>query len=315
MLSNKRTGRSRFVVVMCMLAFLLVSASGKAFAKNQSKSEATPDQLSMCIYPVIKDSDGKQYIVTRAGFKVHVPGLGISSQATAIALYGDAEGNFWYVDKKGKTAKMTEKQVEWGLTQFNQQEAMAQQQGAMAQQQGAMVQQPGMQQAPPAGYVQQQEHYGQPPQTIVVQGAAPVVESQSSGASAALVTGLAAAGGAMAGTALTNSLYNNHQNYYGAPYGQPIYNAGGRYYYNGNNGNRNYIPPNAHYSNQWNQQRIEHHKDQFNNLNKNQQQVIKNKAAVNRSQHGTMHGAGARSGGRASGGRAAGARGGGGRRR
>ena len=319
MFSVKKVGRARFVAAVCIFAFSSVSASNKALASSELKDGATPDQISMCIYPILKDNDGKQYIVTRAGYKVHVPGLGISPQATAIALYGDGAGNFWYVDKKGRTQKMTDKQVQWGLAQFNQQAVMAQQQGGMPQQQGGMPQQQVMQQAPQAGYVQEQGPSDQQPQVVVVQGAAPAAQGSSSGGASALATGLAAAGGAMAGTALTNSLYN-HGNYYGVPYGQPVYNAGGRYYCNGANGSRAYIPPNAHYTDQWHEQRVEHREDRRGDLNQRQQQVIKNKAVVNRNETGSIRGGGRQaSAGRAGGGRAggghAGSRGGGGRRR
>ncbi len=280
MFQPMRSGTA-FLTMLACLASVILSGNDIAFARKKSKKNAVPDssQVSMCMYPVVKGPDGKQNIITKAGYEVHIPGLGIAPDANQIALYGDGQKNFWYVDKDGRSVKMTDQQVEWGLAQINQQ-AQARQSAMMHGQ--ATISHAGatpppimVPSTPQTAYVQQ------PAPTVVVQNAAPA--SQSSAVGSAAVTGLAAAGGAMAGAAISNSLYRN--NYYGVPYGAPVYHHGGKYYYNGANGKKVYVAPNAHYTNQWNQQNLQYQKnyrkEQYNNLNKNQQQMIKNQAYVN----------------------------------
>jgi hypothetical protein len=269
------------VLLIAVLLGLAILVNAPAIARKKSPKEAIPDSspVSMCMFPVVIGSDGRQNIITRAGYQVNIPGLGIAPDAKQIALYSDGQNHFWYVDKSGHSIKMTDQQVEWGMAQINQQAAAAQQNSAALQGQQTVVQPHGgvAPNSVAPVYVQQ------PAPTVVVQNSSPAPSSSAAGS--ALVTGVAAAGGAMAGAALTNSLYRN--NYYGVPYGTPVYHQGGHYYYHGANGAKVYVAPNSHYTNQWNQQknyradRYEHHKDQFHSLNKNQQQALKNTAAIN----------------------------------
>jgi hypothetical protein len=284
-------------IALCLIAAVVSSLAQAALARKHSTS--TPpatSQSSMCILPIIKGADGQQYIVTRAGYQVNIPGLGVSKDAKEIELYADGKKHFWYVDRNGRSVKMSDQQVEWGLSQVNFQAQAAQKQAMQAPLAGqASIEHTGTMLQSNAG----QEPYAVPnaATTVVVQPTT-VIQSQPQGqvspsANSGLVNGLVTAGsaaaGAAAGAALSNSMYRN--NYYGVPYGTPIYHGGNKYYYNGGNGHRVYVAPNAHYTNQWQHEqqyredRRDYHKDKYNNLNKNQQQMIKNQAYLKGHEH------------------------------
>lgn len=208
---NVRIKTVTLAVVTIVLAAATVNDC--AWAKKHKKSDENilNSQTSMEIFPIQRGYDGAQFIVTKAGYLVSLPGLGIAPDATQIAAYRDEQNNTWYIDRDGIPVKLTPEQIQWGMAQINQQAA------------------------------QQQSQMQQP------------VNQGSSGVGSALGTGLAVAGGMVAGAALSGAMYNN--NYYGIPYGVPVYHNGGRYYYNGGNGNRVYINnSNNKYINQWNHQ-------------------------------------------------------------
>jgi hypothetical protein len=291
MLKRRNNSIANFRIAICLVAAVVSLLAQSALASIRSKAKPTPaaSQSSMCILPIIKGADGQQYIVTRAGYQVNIPGLGVAADAKQIELYADGKKHFWYVDRNGRSVKMSDQQVEWGLSQVNLQAQAAQKQAMQIPLSGqASIDQAGAAlQSNPS-----QIPYSVPnaPTTVVVQPTT-VVQTQPQGQSStagnsSLVNGLVAAGGAAAGAAagaaLSNSLYRN--NYYGVPYGTPIHHGGNKYYYNGANGHRVYIAPNTHYTNQWQHEqqyredRRDYHKDKYNNLNKNQQQMIKNQA-------------------------------------
>jgi len=202
---------------------------GCGFTINLAKAQmpqqaASPNQqLGMIFYPVERGADGQQYITTRAGYKVAVPGLGIDPNASQIAVYKDPQNNFWYVDKNNTPTPVSAQQM----------------QSVMAQMQNQAMQR---------GQVQ----YAQPMQTAPAQAAAPAAtaapatqQSNNNGnnsGNTAMMSGLAAAGGAALGAGVVNA-YNNNNNqnypyangayaYHGVPYGQPIYKEPtGQYYY------------------------------------------------------------------------------------
>jgi hypothetical protein len=283
-------------LALCLVTTVVPSWTEAAFAKHsKSNASSVTSQSSMCILPIIKGADGQQYIVTRAGYQVNIPGLGVAKDAKEIEVYADGKKHFWYVDRNGRSVKMSDQQVEWGLSQVNVQAQAAQRQAMQAPLAGqASMEQPGTMLQPNSMAMP----YAVPnqPTTVVVQPTT-VIQSEPQGhvsasGNSALVNGLVTAGsaaaGAAAGAALTNSIYKN--NYYGVPYGTPIYHGGNKYYYNGSNGHRVYVAPNAHYTNQWQHEqeyredRRDYHKDKYNNLNKNQQQMIKNQAVLKRNE-------------------------------
>jgi hypothetical protein len=232
-----KSRRSRAFILSTITASLVATtAAHDASARHHKKSDKSnpaDSQVSMEIFPIQRGYDGAQFIVTKAGYFVSIPGLGVAPDATQVAAYKDEQNNIWYIDRNGVPVKLTEAQVQWGAAQINQQ----------AQARAMAAGQEPMQQSEPV-----------PSSTNVVVEQQP---AQSSSGVGGLATGLAAAGGAMAGAALSNSLYRN--NYGGIPYGVPVYHNGGRYYYNGSNGNRVYINNSSNNKsinqiNQWNRQ-------------------------------------------------------------
>jgi hypothetical protein len=233
--------------------------------------------VSMCLYPVERGADGVQYIITRAGFKVTVPGLGIAPDAREIAVYRNPENQFWYVNKNGATVPVTAFQVQWTMAQINHQQALRNIENERERPLGeapivynSMGQQVAQQ--PTAIYS------GMAP-NVIINNEQPATRTATSGAGAAVVTGLAAAGGSMLGSMIGSSFYDNNNGYDGIPYGHPCYNEGGHYYYNGADGAHE-VPANR-YTNQWDRQQAYQYNSQnrqnaYNNLNENQQQMLKN---------------------------------------
>lgn len=241
----KRVNReSRIVHQVSVIGMVLLGSAGFSPVGAQYAPGA-PSGITMSLYPVEKGADGQQYIVTKVGYKVTVPGLGISPNANDIAVYRDNQNHFWYVDKNGATQPVSQSQLQWTEAQIKNQQAM----------------------------------HGQTAQNVIINNQQPVKQGMSPAGTAA-VTGMAAAGGAMMGSMITNSA--NH-NSYGMPYGTPMYNEGGHYYYNGADGKHYEVPYNSAnpYTNEWNHQEQYQNNSQdrqnaYNNLNKNQQQMLKN---------------------------------------
>jgi len=227
--------------VFC-LSLLAFSCVGKALAQGESINQNSPaNQISMSIFPVERGADGQQYIITKAGYKVTVPGLGIAPNANEIAVYKDNANNYWYVDKNGATQKVTHDQLQWTLAQINQQQA---QRNMMAGQSLS-----------PQMMSQSQMPMGQPASQVVVQNLQPNPQGSSVGGTA-MMSSMAAMGGAMAGSAMASSMYSNNSGYHGIPYGAPCYNEGGRSYYQGADGQKYPVPADERnpYLNQWNRQ-------------------------------------------------------------
>jgi len=237
-------GRLKTFIFTLTTAFLITATvSNEASARRHKKdnnSESNNSQISMEFFPIKRGYDGAQFVVTKEGYLVSLPGLGVAPDATQIAAYRDAQNNIWYIDYKGTAIKLTAEQIQWGMAQIDQQAQ------ARAAASGQPIGQSNEATAPNSTYVSGQ----QPTQTVIVQQ--PANQGSSSGGSA-LATGLAAAGGAAAGAALSGVMYNN--NYRGIPYGTPVYHNGGRSYYNGAGGNKVYVNNSGNkYINQWNHQ-------------------------------------------------------------
>ncbi|HEY9717069.1 MAG TPA: hypothetical protein V6C69_06360 [Trichormus sp.] len=227
---RRRRRNSRTLVLVFVASWLaVVSTAHDAWARHKKSNQNDQiNQTAMEIFPIQRGYDGAQFIVTKAGYLVSLPGLGIAPDATQIAAYRDEQNNIWYIDRNGAPVKLTDQQVQWGIAQINQQ----------AQARGMMPAQP----------IQEQQQAA--PNVVVVQQPT----ESSGGGGSGIGTGIMAAGGAMAGAALSNAMY--HNNYNGIPYGTPVYHGnGGRCYYNGANGSRNYINnSNNKYVNQFNHQ-------------------------------------------------------------
>ncbi len=276
------------------LVLFCLSCSGPVQAQNSQPMQAANPDISMSLYPVEKGADGQQYIITKAGYKITVPGLGIAPNATDIAVYRDGQNHFWYVDKNGATQPVSQSQLQWTMAQINHQQAMrnieAQRNMPPSSIQPNMMGTPGMMQGSvmqpammqPGMMVPGQTMAGQTTPNVIINNQQPATQS-SSGASSAMVSGLAAGGGAMLGSMIGSSMYDH--NSYGMPYGVPMYNSAGHYYYNGANG-EHYEVPYDHanpYMNQWNRQQAyqensQNRQNAYNNLNENQQQMLKNQS-------------------------------------
>jgi len=225
-----------FILAPVAISFLLSNVISLAQMPQQY---ANPNQTAMIFYPVELGPDGKQYITTKAGYKVSVPGLGIAPNAGQIAVYRDPQNNFWYVDKNGNPTPVSPQQMQSVMSQMQTQ----------SMQRGQVQYGQYPQRMPP------QNMYGQaaaPAAAAAPVAAAPSQPQQSSNnnnGSSALMTGLAAAGGAAMGSMVTNSMYNNNNSQYGyggVPYGAPVYKQpDGQYYYANQAGKPVYVAPNS----------------------------------------------------------------------
>ncbi len=235
--------RPLFIVTPIAISFLLSNAFTLAQMPQQyPQQSANPNQTAMMVYPVELGPDGRQYITTRAGYKVTVPGLGLAPNASQIAVFRDPQNNFWYVDKNGNQTPVSPQQMQSVMSQM---QAQSMQRGQVQYGQG----------------VPSQNMYGQAAAPVAAAAtAAPVAASQpqqssnnnsgNNGANTAMMTGLAAAGGAAMGSMVTNSMYNNNNNsgygYGGIPYGAPVYKQpNGQYYYADQAGKPVYVAPNS----------------------------------------------------------------------
>jgi hypothetical protein len=254
MYTSKKAKNLMLQAMLFASSLTLVHSTQTTYAQSPATNDAA-GQISMAILPVQKGEDGQQYIITKAGYKVSVPGLGIAPDAKEVAVYRDGANNYWYVDRKGTTQKVTHDQLQWTMAQINQQQAAKGLSGAagtsnlkdMATKQGMPLQ----------TVSPTQMATGQPTPNVIVQNTVPGQYPYPTNGSSAMVTGAAAMGGAMAGSAMVNSMYDNNNGYHGIPYGTPCYNEGGQRYYYGANGARVPIAAdtNNQYLNQWNNQR------------------------------------------------------------
>lgn len=244
------TKRSKSLMLqLAVTATLVLTLLPQIAVRAQtSQNNTATGQISMSILPVQKGEDGQQYIITKAGYKVTVPGLGIAPDAKEVAVYKDGANNYWYVDRKGTAQKVSHDQLQWTMAQINQQ-AAAKGMSGMAMKEGMPSQMVPSAQMPT-------EQTNTP--NVIVQNSVPAGQyaSNASG-STAMMSGVAAMGGAMAGSAMVGSMYNNNNGYHGIPYGTPCYNEGGQRYYYGANGVRVPIAADANnaYLNQWDNQR------------------------------------------------------------
>ena len=190
--------------------------SGQQQSYNQAQPTESP-QVSVVTLQTQPGPGGTQMVVTPKGMVVPLPGPGVN--ASVVPIYIGANGGYWYVDKNNQQVDLTPA-------------VRAMQANATMSQQATNVPQYAPQ---PQQVTNNYNSSGQ----------------QSSGASA-LGTAAAAGLGAMAGTAMTQSYYNN------VPYGTPIhygaaavpyYNQGGKAVYVNNSTNTaNFEQTNAYHA-------------------------------------------------------------------
>ena len=120
---NKRSLGAK-VVGALSIAFITTSMCLPTLAQEQMQPPAQISGVTMSIFPVARGADGQQYITTKQGFKVTVPGLGIAPDANEIAVYRNEANQFWYIDKNGVTQPVSESQLQWTMAQINQQQTL-----------------------------------------------------------------------------------------------------------------------------------------------------------------------------------------------
>ncbi|MBX9688472.1 MAG: hypothetical protein K2X27_17315, partial [Candidatus Obscuribacterales bacterium] len=213
---NKRSLILGAFTILLSAPALCPLASAQGGGMQQSNS-----QVTMTVYQVVRESDGKQYVISKNGQPVFIPGLNIASNAQQIQVYRDGNNNFWYIDKKGRPTAITHNQLQWVVQELQQGQP---QQGSVTNNY----------------YNNSQQSSGS--------------RSGGSGLGTALAAGIGAATGAAIGTAISEP------NYYGVPYGAPLYRGGAHgnqmYYYKG--GNQVYVNNTVQHNNmvnQWNSQK------------------------------------------------------------
>jgi hypothetical protein len=196
---------------------------------------AQPSPQVAMIMLRVEHNKGKDFIVTPKGLRAQVPGKGISSKATAVAVYQDPQQNYWYIDKNGEPTAVRPQVLQSVMAQFN---AEVQQRQTVAPLASGV--------AGTAG--------GAPVQQTTI------INQPAGGGSGGGGGAMGMASMAMSGTALGMSIgalsENSNHGYYGVPYGKPIYQDNHRYYYN-NDSKKAYIAPNSNnkeYFNQFNKQ-------------------------------------------------------------
>jgi len=243
-------------------------------APGMAAAQPNPN-ITMCLYPVERGADGQQYIVTKAGYKVTVPGLGIAPDAHEVAVYRDTQNNFWYVDKNGVTQAVSHDQLQWTMAQISHQQAMNNIEMQHSSLPGRTA--PGM--MPQSAMMPSGQMPTGQAQPIIINNQQP----SGGGGNSALATGMVAGTSAMMGSMMGSAMTNN--SYHGVPYGVPMYNSAGKYYYNGANGEAHEVPYHTDnpYMNQWSRQQAyqnnsQNRQNSYNNLNGNQQQMLKNES-------------------------------------
>ncbi len=192
-----------FKKLVIMTALTTLSLAGPAFAQNGNSD------ISAVTLQVVPGQGGAQSVVTPRGMVVPLPGPGVN--ANSVQIFMGSQGGYWYVDRNGQNVDLTA-----AVERFRQMTG-----------QGNMPNQMNQAQVP---------QYAAAPPVNVYNEQAPSNSSSGSGVGSTLVTATAAGLGAMAGSAMTNSYYNNGY-YHGVPYGTPLYYPhGGNPYYRGAGG-------------------------------------------------------------------------------
>ncbi|MBC7998068.1 MAG: hypothetical protein IAF58_09010 [Leptolyngbya sp.] len=101
--------------------FVLMATSGLLNVDAMAQTENAPGNgtISMTLYPVVRELDGNQYLITPSGKKVTVPGLVIAPNATQVPVYRDPANHFWYTAMNGQQIAVTPQQLEAVQSQIN----------------------------------------------------------------------------------------------------------------------------------------------------------------------------------------------------
>lgn len=78
----------------------------------QAQNGQPVGQTSMTLYQVVTDKSGQQYIVTKAGPKLPLPGAGLPPGTKQVAIYRDQANNYWYTDRNGTPVEISAQQLQ-----------------------------------------------------------------------------------------------------------------------------------------------------------------------------------------------------------
>jgi len=208
-------------VATALVLSLLLAPAVSGQVQSQPSNQSGARGISMILYPVERGSDGLQYLITPAGHRVHIPGLGIAPDAAQVSVYRDQSSHFWYTDLHGQPTAVTPQQLEFASAQINAQS-------------GAPPVMPSQRSVPGTNI-------------MPAQSGTPGQMPGSAGPSSAPCNSYYS----------SNQSYSGGFN--GIPYGAPINMEGtGQYSYAGPNGDRQYVSPAVQSSaqfNEWQQQK------------------------------------------------------------
>jgi hypothetical protein len=202
-------------LLLSLLFFATIFSVIRPTLAQQQQPEIAPaqnPQVAMIMLR-IEHNKGRDYIITPKGFRAQVPGKGIASNAKAVAVYQDQQQNYWYIDKHGEPTPVKPQVVQSCMAQFQ-----------------AQIQKNQAAQNFAGGTVQMGNGGAPVQQTTIVQQPS---SGGGSGAGAAMGVASMAMSGAAMGMSI-GALSNSGHNYYGVPYGHPIYQDNHHYYYNNN---------------------------------------------------------------------------------
>lgn len=94
-----------FVALLVAIAF-----SPSAMAAKPMEASAN---VSMTLYQLRQEADGKQYVISRDGSLVPLPAPGLAPGSSQIAIYGDKKGNFWYQGLNGSAVSIHDDRLTW----------------------------------------------------------------------------------------------------------------------------------------------------------------------------------------------------------
>ncbi|HEY9718896.1 MAG TPA: hypothetical protein V6C69_15595 [Trichormus sp.] len=213
-------------VVTAGISATIGRASAQNFPGQESITSAPmqpppgSSQVTMTLFKIEKNH-GQKFLVTQSGDKIPVSGDQLAKDAASLAVYRDANANYWFINKYGNPTSIPPEKVQWAINIVKSERA--------AEFQGL---QPG------ANTTTNSSGSSAPvQQTTIIQN--PNGSSNGSGAGMAM-TAAAAMGGGLLGGMIGGAIDDNNH-YYGMPYGAPMYHDGaGMYHYN-SAGNRVYV--------------------------------------------------------------------------
>lgn len=222
-------------------------------------------QVTMTLFKVEK-SHGQKFLITPMGDKIPISGDQLAKDATSLAVYRDANANYWFINKYGNPTPIPPDKVQWAINVVKSERA--------AEFQGY---QPSTNNSGTGSSAPVQ-------QTTIIQNPN---GGSSGGAAGMAMTAAAAMGGGLLGGMIGGAIDDNNH-YYGIPYGAPLYHDGAGVYHYNPAGNRVYVN-NAHnnqITNQFNNMGDWDHRDQWQNNLKNDNNLANGADKAFGSHHG-----------------------------